>query len=121
MIYIYGTLKKCVDELWKRIDWEKKSCPAVDFAAVIDENCKTTEDARKDAEAWFGIKDVTKMFQSENIELIINYYGGGGLECIELIDDSEDTKLALMQRIGNATDMAGYGILNPEDTTLFEI
>lgn len=121
MAYIYGTLKKCVDELWKRIDWEKKYCPEVNFVAIVDESSVSVEEAWKSAEAWFGIKDVTKMFQSENIELIINYYGGGGLECIELIDDSEDTKLALMQRIGNATDMAGYGILNPEDTTLFEM
>ena len=121
MTYIYGTLEHCVDELWKRIDWEKQKCPEVDFAAIVNQSSKSLKEARQDACAWFGIKNVTEMFNGENIALIVNYYGGGGFECIELIDDSEDTKEALMSRIGNSTDMAGYGILDPEDVTLFEI
>ena len=30
---VYGTLKECVDELWKKIDFKSHKFPRVDYAA----------------------------------------------------------------------------------------
>ena len=35
--------------------------------------------------------------------------------------DNDYQKEMLMSRIGNSTDLTGYGILDPNDYTLFEI
>ena len=125
--YIYGTLKECVDKLWERIDWENGKFPEFDYAAIVSEDCKTIKEAIKDAEAWFGCKDITKMFQGDTFSLVFGYYAGGVAESMEFEawstdhhDDDEENKERMMACIGNSTDRNGYGILEPNDYILFD-
>jgi len=126
--YIYGTLRECVDELWKRIDFVKMKFPIFSFAAVVSDDITDPDQFAWDAEAWFRCVDVTKMFQGDSytgFSLIFGYYGGTVTECMELFmessDDEKSLKETFMQRIGNSTDLYGYGILAPDDYTVFEV
>ena len=121
--FIYGTLQECVDDLFERIDLTKPF-PEFDFAAEVIEDSEDADIVYDNATGWFGCKDMAKEFDSNLFELIICYYGGSGLECVEVGEDDgsfiEEEKRAMISVIGNATDIAGYGVLNPNDYTIFE-
>lgn len=120
--YIYGTLKECVDELWKRIDWKNRKFPDFDYAAFVGEDERNIDEVRHQADGWFGCKDVGNLYNADTFTLIFAHYSGGGVESMELWnDDDTDRKQMLIDRIGNSTDLCGYGILDPNDYTLFEI
>ena len=118
----YGTLRECVDELWKHIDFENLEMPKVDFAASAMENAKSAYEAYHNSEGWFGFQDVGDKFDCDKISLMFAHYGGGGIESLELTgEDEESEKEYLMQRIGSSTDACGYGVLEPDDMTVFEL
>lgn len=121
---IYGTLRECVDELFKRIDFRKAKFPDFDFAAIIEENLYPSDfpsSPTDAAESWFGCKDLGNVFNTDTISLFIGHYTGGGIESMELRgEDIESEKETLMTRMGSATDDVGLGVLEPEDYTMFE-
>ena len=118
---IYGTLRECVDELWKMIDFKNGVFPDFDFAASVCENEDNACDAYDSGECWFGCKDIGKAFDCDTISLMIAHYGGGGITSMELTGEYPDEKETLMRRIAEATDLCGCGVLEPYDFTVFEI
>ena len=115
---IYGTLKECVDELWKTMDLV--NFPKVNYAASVCENEESVKYAYDNASGWFGFADLGSEFDSDTVVLLFGRWGGGGVEVMELTGD-EDEKGILMQRIGSSTDKCGYGVLEPNDMTVFEV
>lgn len=125
MEIIYGTLKECVDKLFKRIEFDK-SFPEFNIAVDVIENAPSIKEAYTTAEGWFGCKDIGNEFDSDIFELIIFHYGGGGLQSMEIEpydieEDLEDTKENFMKKIGESTDYCDYGVLKPSDYVIFEI
>ena len=120
---IYGTLRECVDELWKIIEENDYTyCPRVDFAAVVDEDAENGKEAYESAEGWFGFKDYGDDFNTDTISLCFAHYCGGGVAAMEIdLEHGEDQKEILMNTIGYSTDQCGYGVLEPNDMTVFEI
>ena len=117
--YIYGTLEECVNEYWKRIDFENGTAPNVDYAASVLEDCVDCDDALDSAQGWFGFKNVKEAFDSDDIVFLFGHYGGGGVESLEVTGEYEMEKDLLMRRIGSSTDECGYSVLEPQDYTLF--
>lgn len=114
---IYGTLRECVDELWDRMDLAHM--PKVNYAASVCEDEDSAEEAYGSAEGWFGFADLGSEFDSDTVMLLFGHWGGGGIECMELTGDEEEKEI-LMERIGSSTDSCGYGVLEPDDITVFE-
>ena len=119
---IYGTLRECVDELWKIVSRFPRF-PRVDYAVIVDEEAKSADEAYDSAEGWFGFKDVGYEFDCDTISLFFAHYGGGGITAVEIDDHcyEDEQKEILMQRIGESTDSCGYGVLEPGDLTVFEV
>ena len=115
---LYGTLKECVDELWKTMDLAH--FPKVNYAASVMEDEESVKHAYDYASGWFGFADLGSEFDSDTVVLLFGHWGGGGVEVMELAGD-ESEKEILMQRIGSSTDKCGYGVLEPNDMTVFEI
>lgn len=116
MTIIYGTLRECVNEYWKRIE----DRPKVNYAAEVVENEESAEKAYGFASGWFGFTDVSDKFDSDTNVLLFGHWGGGGIECMEITGDEEEKEI-LMQKIGASTDSCGYGVLEPDDITVFEL
>ena len=124
---IYGTLRECVDELWKMVFLDEKlpKFPRVDYAASVIENADSVEEAYKNAEGWFGFVEVGGLFNCDTFSLFFAHYGGGGVTAMEIEPawecSEKESKELLMRRIGESTDSCGYGVLEPGDYTVFEI
>ena len=116
----YGTLRECVDELWRRINFTEMKFPDFDFA-LAQYGETDFETAYENAECWFGVKDFGKKFDSDTISVMIGHYGGGGVEAME-ISGEEGEKEKLMKKISNAVeDILGGGISPDDDYVVFEI
>lgn len=117
---IYGTVRECVEELWKLIDFENWVFPDFDFAAWADEDL-TLEDLEKHGwhcgESWYGCKELGSVFNSDTLSLFFGHYGGGGVMAVEISDDNPDCKDDLIKAIRVSTG----GELGEDDPTLFEI
>lgn len=122
-VVVYGTLKECVNELWKEIDFKTHKFPRVDYAANVWDSAENAQEAFDGAEGWFGFADTSNLFDCDTFTLLFAHYGGGGVESMEMYygAEEEDLKEMLMQRIGSSTDQCGYGVLEPNDYTVFEI
>ena len=123
---IYGTLRKCTDELFNLIDFEKMEFPDFDFALIVDEEAKSPEEAYDTAESWFGVKDLGGEFCTDTISLMFAHYGGGGIQSMEIhylhdYNDVDELKDEFMKKITESTDDIGIGKLEPDDYTIFEI
>ena len=118
----YGTLKECVDELYSLIDDVKNGdILHVDYAAIVKEDAKTAYEAYREAESWFGFRNVSNDFDCDTLTLLFGHYGGGGIECLELTgEDPETDKEEIMRAIANSTEALGIGRLEPNDYTVFE-
>jgi len=77
------SVEKLAEFLVDHIDLENvkaKVFPDCDFANIdIDEEAekRPLEDVRRDASGWYGIKAVDAGFDSEDLIIISDYYGGG--------------------------------------------
>ncbi len=118
---IYGTLKECVEELFKRIENCGGIFPEFDFCADCLEEAKSMKEAYNSSSGWFGCKDISELFDNtQSYSLVLDYYGGGATESADLdMTDREDMEI-IISRIGSCTDNIGYGVLNPNDYTIFE-
>lgn len=119
----YGTLRECVDELFTMIDFDNREFPAFDFASNVDEDYETVESAWNDAESWHGVKPITHLFGCDTISIVIAHYSGGGIQSMEFYDDSSEDELKemLIRKICESVDDIGYGWLNEDEYTVFEI
>ena len=117
---IYGTVRECVEELWKLIDFDNWVFPDFDFAAWVDEDL-TLEDLEKKGwncgESWYGCRELGNVFNSDTFSLFLGHYGGGGIAGIEINDDDSDYKNDLIKAIYIST----AGELKENTSTLFEI
>lgn len=119
---IYGTLRKCVDEVYKLINFDHLEMPTISYSASTMKNAKTAYEAYRSAEGWFGIVNVRGTFDSDAIVMLFGHFGGGGIESLELNgEDEEEEKELIIQKIGSSTDSCGYGVLAPDDITVFEL
>lgn len=117
---IYGTVRECVEELWKLIDFNEWKFPDFDFAACASEGL-TLKDLEKHGwhcgESWYGCKELRSVFDSDTFSLFFGYYGGGGVVSLEIYKDAPECKDDLIRAIRNSTN----GELEEDDPTLFEI
>lgn len=117
---IYGTVRECVEEVWKLIDFKAMDFPDFDFAAwVSDYSTMGDLEAHGSdyASSWYGVKDLGNEFDSDTISLFFGHYGGGGVESMEIWGDSPEDKDLLIQKICDSTD----GELAEDSPTLFEL
>ena len=118
--FIYGTVRECVEELWKLIDFETWVFPDFDFAAWVDEDL-TLEDLEKHGwhcgELWYGCKELGNVFNSDTFSLFFGHYGGGGVASLEIYEDAPECEDDLIRAIRNSTN----GELEEDVPTLFEI
>lgn len=52
-----------------------------DFA-IIDEDDEDIEYLKSGASGWYGVKKINTDFNSDTLDLIADYYGGGSLSCV---------------------------------------
>lgn len=117
---IYGTVRECVKEVFRRIDFMNAKFPDFDFASWVEEDITQEEiDNAKDiinlGSSWFGCKDLgSQFFDSDTISVMFGHYGGGGINAVEIIDDDsfEDFLRALIESTEDS--------LREYDYTIFE-
>ena len=71
MTIVYGTLRECVNEYWKRIE----DRPKVNYAAEVVEDEESAEEAYRFASGWFGFTDVGDKFDSDTNVLLFGHWG----------------------------------------------
>ncbi len=59
----------------------------VDFAVEFDPFCKDPDILKANATGWYGIRKVDTGFDSYNLCLVCDYYGGGCGSYVEIYDD----------------------------------
>ncbi len=93
-----GYMVSCLDLK----DVLKNLFPSCSFSLIgaRPEEIEDVEDAYDKAISWYGIKAVDTGFDSINLSLVADYYGGGCGSYIELYDDIEPT--TAIQMIWNA-------------------
>ena len=89
-----------------------------DFA-VLDEEYKNANEAVDNARGWFGIRDISNVFNSSNICLLIDYFGGGCGSYVEFDElsewwDNPTPEEVFWNAIKDTVDR-GEGNLKPED------
>lgn len=93
---IYGTLNECVNEIWKMIDYDTLQFPNFDYAALVSEDL-TLEDLKRlgnnAGSSWFGVKNMTNVFDSDTISLFTGHYSGGGINSLEIDEYSKPEDL----------------------------
>ncbi len=117
---LYGTLKECVDAIWDMIDFENMIFPDFDYAINNTDNLTRSEIYNKEDEAatwWYGCKDLKRFFAGETISLMIGYYSGGGLQCLELTGKRYTEKAELIDRMILSTDYR----VDEDDMVLVEL
>ena len=93
--------------------------PDFDFAlATYGE--KNFEEAYDHAECWFGVKNLGKFFDANTISVMIGYYGGGGVEAMEITGEFETEKSEFIEKIYSAVDNV-IGRISSDDYVVFEI
>lgn len=99
------TIKGLAEEIVNRIDTEhilKERFPACDYG-VIDVEGETEFDQeeleflRSGICGWYGIHPVDTGFDSEDLVLVADYYGGGSARLVQLFDG--------IDKAGAATDI----------------
>ena len=62
----------------------------IDFAVEFDQYCKDSETLKANAMGWYGIRKVDTGFDSYNLCLVCDYYGGGSGSYVEIYDDESE-------------------------------
>lgn len=119
--YLYGTVEECVNEIWKRIDFDMMTMPSFDFCGdpdkedITEDDLNNAKDGTDLGSSWCGCRanyDFDPQHYSLNI--IIGYYGGGDFYSICVYEDDEEYKKELLEKICKAAD------LNPDWNTIIE-
>lgn len=81
----------------------EKPFPECDFAiAEIKNENESLEAIAETSTGWFGIKSVETGFDSNNLNLIVDYYGGGCANLIEIFNGTEYIKDSVVLDISSA-------------------
>ena len=116
---IYGTVEKCVNEVFRRIKFNGTPFPDFSWAVCVDEEVTDACDAYESASGWFGCRDVGGPLDAP-FSIIFNHYGGGGMECIELSEDYLETAKPLFtNKMLDSCDECGY-TLRKDDRIVIE-
>ena len=103
-IYLFGTVEQVATYIADSIMSEKgaddaKKFQGFDFAVDSDFfHDSTLEDMKTEASGWYGCHSVNLGFDSWDIELASNYYGGGAA-CIREIGVGEDKETVIEEII----------------------
>ena len=85
--YFKGTPNELAEKLAEHIDWEKRKFPFCNYAICPEEEESNYLLYRK-AEHWYGIHKIDSGFDNTNdIEVVSNYWGGGCGHYAELNED----------------------------------
>ena len=112
--------QKIVDNDILRAIEPGKKFPKISFATCVNEYGKTNisqlvklEDI--DVSVWFGICPINE-FNSNDLELICNYYGGGCATMCVLFDGMSQYEIEkeLAKMIQESTEMSGFGVSKDE-------
>ena len=108
--YLYGTVEECVNEIWKRIDFDMMTMPSFDFCYNAFDNTEedviNAKDASNLGDGWFGCKANYEFDpQHYSLNIIIGYYGGGAFYSVCIYEDSEESKKELIEGICNAAEL----------------
>ena len=120
--FIVGTVKECVDEIWKLIDWENMIFPDFDFCIDpydnTEEEIKNAKDGCDLGESWYGCKGNYDFDpRGISINVIFGYYGGGDFCSLCMYDDDEEYKEMIIQKMFDTTN----GELAPYSDTVIEL
>lgn len=124
--YILGTAHNIAEYITKDIEYVKNNqiSSAIfhncDFALVhfCDIEQKSLEEIYYEASSWYGIKKVDTGFNSRNIDIVADYYGGNAL-CADYIEDFSQAVNVVEQLILNAINRSE--ICDAEDLLIGEI
>ena len=106
--YLYGTVVECVNEIWKRIDFDKMTMPSFDFCGYpyednTEDDLKNAEDGTDLGERWYGCKANYDFDPNHcSLNIILGYYGGGDFYSVCIYEDDEDAKRELIEKICDA-------------------
>ena len=124
--YICGTVKECVEEIWKMINWNEMRFPEFDFCGSYDieelteEELDTVKSPSELGSSWSGCKENFD-FDSKgySINIIFGYYGGGWFRsmCIEY-EERNEKECIVNDMINIICDVAD---LKPDWETVFEL
>ena len=111
-IYI-APLRTVVEKIVSKMtpgDLFSTAFPDCDFAFANGLTESTLSEVESKAEDWFGIKAVDAGFDSNCLCLVVDYYGGGCAQMIQIEEeDSRDAiETAILNGIIRAYDYAGY-------------
>lgn len=79
----------------------KSEFPACDFAIIDSDDSDNINDAARNASGWYGIKAFDAGFDSVNLCLIADYYGGGCAELCQIFDGMENAAEEIEKTILN--------------------
>lgn len=66
-------------------EWNK--FPECDFCIIDEDDTRTLEEIRGDAESWYGLKVVDGGFDNNDLVIMADYYGGGSTHICVIWDD----------------------------------
>lgn len=124
--YICGTVKECVEEIWKMINWMEMRFPEFDFCGSCDieelteEELDTVKSPSELGSSWSGCKENFDFdSKGDSINLIFGYYGGGWFRsmCIEY-EERNEKECIVNDMINIICDVAD---LKPDWETVFEL
>lgn len=103
-IYLYGEINEIVDEITSMVNFDTKYFPYCDFAMVDEPDeeylSMSVEEIVDGAEGWYGIHKIDSGFcNSDDIEIICNYWGGGSGSYCELIEDFPESYAVDIHRL----------------------
>ena len=80
-----GYLLSCMDNDYSSLH---KPFPECSFA-ILEDEYKNADEAFPNASGWYGIREISSMFNSPNLCLLVDYWGGGCGNYVELDDTAE--------------------------------
>lgn len=128
--FICGTVRECVTEIVRMINWDNMEIPDFDFCENCDLEGITLEDVEEAVaneislgSGWYGAKNVSHIFDGKgnSIALLFGYYGGEGYEVVEIGYDEKSETNMIIDLICDAITNSTRGELRPDYDTVFEL